>query len=249
MVDVATSSSERAIAELLKAHPEFKREAGQQGKVVLAGSYALDATYKGVLLAEDFDLQLVVPGDYPASLPKVRETSGVIDPGYEHLYLDGTFCLGVRGELLLAQLENPSLVALLDGPVRSYLYSYLFRKRYGYYPFGDRDHGAAGILQYYEELFGETDPVRTIKLLEAVCLDRYRGHLPCPCGSGLIARKCHGKDILRLKKSGAAKAFSSDLIAIVSELNDLRQSAEKRERALRQTLKSLPGKYHTSNIE
>lgn len=91
--------------------------------------------------------------------------------------------------------------------------------------------------------------MRTIKLLEAVCLDGYRGHLPCPCGSGLIARKCHGKDILRLKKSGAAKAFSSDLIAIVSELNDLRQSAEKRERALRQTLKSLSGKYHTSNIE
>ena len=98
------SSPERAIAELLKAYTGFKCEAGQQGEVVLAGPYALDATYMGVRLAEDFDLQLVVPGDYPASLPKVRETSGIIDPGYEHLFHDGTFCLGVRGELLLAQL-------------------------------------------------------------------------------------------------------------------------------------------------
>ena len=102
MVDVATSSPESAIAELLKAYTEFKCEAGQQGKFVLAGPYALDATYNEVRLAEDFDLQLVVPGDYPASLPKVRETSGGIEPGYEHLYLDRTFCLGVRGELLLA---------------------------------------------------------------------------------------------------------------------------------------------------
>ena len=157
MVDVAMTSPERAIEELLKVRTGFKREAGQQGKVILTGPYSLDATYNGVRLAEDFDLQLVVPGDYPASLPTVRETSGVIDPGYEHLYLNGTFCLGVRGELLLAQLENPSLVALLDGPIRSYLYSYLFRKRYGNYPFGDRAHGVRGILRYYEELFGEAD--------------------------------------------------------------------------------------------
>lgn len=243
------SSPERAIAELLEACIGFKREVGQQGEVVLAGPYALDATHNGVRLAEDFDLQLVVPGDYPASLPKVRETSGIIDPGYEHLYLDGTLCLGVRGELLLAQLENPSLVALLDGPVRSYLYSYLFRKRYGYYPFGDRAHGALGILHYYGELFGETDFPTIMKLLGAVCFDDYRGHLPCPCGSRLIVRKCHGEIILKLKKSGATGAFSSDLIAIAHELNDLRQSAEKRERALRQTLKILPGKYRTSNIE
>lgn len=249
MVDVATSSPERAIAELLQAYTGFKREAGQQGKAILAGPYALDASYNGVRLAEDFDLQLVVPGDYPASLPEVRETSGIIDPGYEHLYLNGNFCLGVRGELLLAQLENPSLVALLDGPVRSYLYSYLFRKRYGYYPFGDRAHGTLGILRYYGELFGETDFPTIVKLLRVVCFDDYRGHLPCPCGSGLIVRKCHGETILKLKKSGAKEAFSSDLMAIASELNDLRQSAEKRERALRQTLKSFPGKYRTSNIE
>lgn len=109
MVDVAMTSPERAIEELLKVRTGFKREAGQQGKVILTGPYSLDATYNGVRLAEDFDLQLVVPGDYPASLPTVRETSGVIDPGYEHLYLNGTFCLGVRGELLLANLKTRPL--------------------------------------------------------------------------------------------------------------------------------------------
>ena len=105
MVDVVMSSTGRAIAELLEARTGFRREAGQQGEAVLAGPYVLDATYNGVRLAEDFDLQLVVPDDYPAVLPKVKETSGQNDPGYEHLYLDGTLCLGVRGELLLPNLK------------------------------------------------------------------------------------------------------------------------------------------------
>lgn len=239
MVDVATSSPERAIAELLKACAGFRREVGRQGEAILAGPYALDATYNGVRLAEDFDIQLLVPGDYPASLPKVKETSDIIDSGYEHLYLDGTLCLGVRGELLLAQLENPSLVALLDGPVRSYLYSYLFRKRYGYYPFGDRAHGAPGILHYYGELFGETDFPTIVKLLGAVCFEEYRGHLPCPCGSGLIVRKCHGEAILRLKKSGAMAAFASDLMVIIDELANNQRLAQKRERALRKLRRPL----------
>lgn len=48
MVDVAMTSPERAIEELLKVRTGFKREAGQQGKVILTGPYSLDATYNGV---------------------------------------------------------------------------------------------------------------------------------------------------------------------------------------------------------
>lgn len=244
MVDVTPTGSEKAVVELLEAHSEFERDDGKQGEIAVIGPYALDATCDGIRLAEDFRLQVTVPADYPVSLPRVKEVSGAIDPGYEHLYSDGSLCLGIQGELLLEQLEKPSLPALLDGPVRSYLYSYLFHERYGRYPFGDRAHGVAGILQYYEELFGETDPMRTIKLLEAVCLDGYRGHLPCPCGSGLIVRKCHGEDILRLKKSGAAAAFSFDFRIIDGALADLKNSAQKRSLALSQTRDGLAERYH-----
>lgn len=243
MGNIATPRSEEAISELLEVYGEFERVSCDQGETILVGHYALDATYDDIRLAEDFQLQLTVPADYPKGLPKVKEVSTIIDRTYEHLYFDGAFCLGIQGELLLAQLKSPSLVNFLEGPVCSYLYSYLFHERYGRYPFGDRAHGAAGILQYYEELFGETDPVRTIKLLEAVCQDGYRGHLPCPCGSGLIARKCHGKDILRLKKSGAATAFSFDLGMIAGALADAQESALMRNRTLSQARKSLVKQY------
>ena len=98
-------------------------------------------------------------------------------------------------------------------------------------------------------IFGEADFPTIMKLLGAVCFENYRGHLPCPCGSGLIARKCHGETILKLKKSGATEAFSSDFTTIACELTYLQQSAVKREQALRQTLISLPGKYRASNID
>lgn len=248
MVDVTPTGSEKAVVELLEARSEFEPDDSKQGEIAVIGPYALDATCDGIRLAEDFRLQLTVPADYPASLPRVKEVSGAIDPRYEHLYSDGSLCLGIQGELLLEQLEKPSLPALLDGPVRSYLYSYLFHERYGRYPFGDRAHGVAGILQYYEELFGEADPMRTIKLLEAVCLDGYRGHLPCPCGSGLIARKCHGEDILRLKKSGAAAAFSFDFRIIYGALADLKNSAQKRSLALSQTRDGLAERYHVHTL-
>lgn len=242
MVDVTATSSEKAVMELLKTRSEFKREGGKHGEIIVEGPYALDAIYDGIRLTEEFRLQMIIPPDYPASLPQVKEVSGTIDPGYEHLYRNGTLCLGVQGELLLAQLESPSLATLLDGPVCSYLYSYLFHERYGRYPFGDRAHGAAGILQYYEELFGETNPIRTVRVLRAVCLDIYRGHLPCPCGSGLIARKCHGETILKLKRSGAMTAFLFDLKAIMVELEGQQSSVQKRNQALYQTRRCLTKK-------
>lgn len=241
MGDVALFCTDEAISALLEKYGKFERFNNIHDTTVLIGPYSLNAVHNGVRLVEDFTLQLIVPADYPNSLPKVSELTGIINPCYEHLYPDGTFCLGVQGELLIAQLDNPSLSAFLDGPVCSFLYSYLFHEHYGRYPFGDRAHGAIGILQYYEELFGETDLVRTIMLLWAVCFGKYRGHLPCPCGSGLATRKCHGEILLKLKNSGAMSAFTFDFETIVSELEGRQALIQQRREALRTGLKAPNG--------
>ena len=232
MGNVAKLCSEDAISAFLEVYDKFERVSCNQGETIVVGPYTLDATHNDVRLVEDFKLQIIVPAGYPNSLPKVKEISGIIEREYEHLYPDGTLCLGIQGELLIAQLKNPSLTALLDGPVCSYLYSYLYHKRYRRYPFGDRAHGASGILQYYEELFREPNPIKTISLLKTVCSDSYRGHLPCPCGSGLISRKCHGEIILELKNSGAITALVNDFKTIVDELAINQILAQRRKQAL-----------------
>ena len=157
----------------------------------------------------------------------------IIAPSYEHLFVDCSFCLGVQGELLITQLKDPSLVRLYDGPVRSYLYSYLFHKRYGRYPFGDRAHGTKGILQFYSELFDEPSLIKTWKLLLSAAAEEYRGHLPCPCGSGIVGRKCHGDAILHLKKSGAISGVQSRPAQTRLEFAAARDKSEKRHRALK----------------
>ena len=223
------------LAKLFATYSGLEYATHENGRTVVTGPYALDASYDGIRLAEDFKLQLTIPADYPESLPRVREISDIIAPSYEHLFADRSFCLGVQGELLIAQLKDPSLVRLYDGPVRSYLYSYLFRERYGRYPFGDRAHGAKGILQFYSELFDEPNLLRTWKLLLSAVSEEYRGHLPCPCGSGVIGRKCHGEAILRLKISGAISGAKADLEQTQLEFAAARVKSEKRHRALRGT--------------
>lgn len=221
------------LAKLFATYSGLEYTAHENGCTVVTGPYAIDASYDGIRLAEDFELQLTIPADYPESLPRVREMSDIIAPSYEHLFVDCSFCLGVQGELLIAQLKDPSLVRLYDGPVRSYLYSYLFHKRYGRYPFGDRAHGTKGILQFYSELFDEPSLIKTWKLLLSAAAKEYRGHLPCPCGSGIVGRKCHGDAILHLKKSGAISGVKADLEQTRLEFAAARDKSEKRHRALK----------------
>lgn len=221
------------LAELSTIYGGLKYAACEDGSTVVTGPYALDATYDGIRLAEDFELQLTIPVDYPESLPRARELSEIIAPSYEHLFVDRSFCLGVQGELLIAQLKDPSLVRLYDGPIRSYLYSYLFHERYGRYPFGDRAHGTKGILQFYGEFFDEPSPIRTWKLLLSAVTKEYRGHLPCPCGSGIAGRKCHGDAILRLKKNGAISGAGADLEQILLEFESAKVESERRRRAFK----------------
>lgn len=222
---------ESLLAELFATYDGLEYAAHESGSTVVTGPYALDASYDGIRLAEDFELQLTIPANYPESLPKVRELSDIIAPNYEHLFVDRSFCLGVQGELLIALMRDPSLIRLYDGPIRSYLYSYLFHERYGRYPFGDRAHGTKGILQFYGEFFDESDPIRTWKLLLSAVTEEYRGHLPCPCGSDVAGRKCHGDTILRLKRSGAIAGARADLEQTKFEFATARAKSEKRHQA------------------
>ena len=108
MGEITSSTFKQLISELHAAYGGFECAATESGGAVITGPYALDAAYKGIRLAEDFELQLTIPKDYPQALPKVKELTSIIDPAYEHLFADRSFCLGVQGELLIAQLQDPS---------------------------------------------------------------------------------------------------------------------------------------------
>lgn len=209
------SLSDEALEEFRKRYPEFSIMKDELGDTVLMGCFELDAEYNDVRISETFSLKLRVPQSFPKNVPLVWEMSTHIPNGYKHLYRDHSFCLGINGEILRELLQTASLVRFMEGPVKSYLYSALYHEKYGYFPFGDRPHGVEGILQYYNELFNVHDDQSAMKLLKIVALgESVRGHLLCPCGSGIRTRVCHGKLLRSLAKETNGVAYKNDYLIL-----------------------------------
>ena len=218
---VESPALDAAIEEFLQACGHFGRKSAdaEEKGVVLEGTFPLDAEWDGIRLAEEFDLEITVWADFPCSVPEVREVSGHIPASYPHIYDDRSFCLGIYGELALALKNDPSLAGFMNGPVTSYLYTALFFARYGRYPFGDRPHGAQGILEFYKEWFCTEEPRSVFRLMEFASEREYRGHLNCPCGSGARIRNCHGAQLRTLMEKPLHKSVSKDVDLIRLQLS------------------------------
>lgn len=213
--------------ELVDAGLGFVVVSEDKSSITMEGDYALFAEYDGVLLAEDYRLRIAVPCDYPNAIPAVFEISNLIPPDYEHKYENSALCLGVDGEIAASIANDDSLVRFLDGFVRDALYSAKYFYRFGKYPFGDRRHGESGILAYYAEVFS-IDEAGASAILECLAKGKYRGHLPCPCGSGIKSKYCHGSKILDIIQSPPRQlAAESDFERIGIE-REQRQKLERK---------------------
>ena len=215
------------IQEFIDARPGFVVVAENETTTILEGDYPLFAEHGGVLLAEDYRLRIEVPSDYPISIPSVFEVSNLIPSSYEHSYENGALCLGVDGEIAASLANDGSMTRFMESYVRDALYSAKYYHRFGKYPFDDREHGAAGILSYYAELF-EVGDLEAFELLSNLADDNYRGHLACPCGSGLRTKECHGPAMLDIIHSPSRKlAAANDFKRICNELESIqRRKAE-----------------------
>lgn len=189
--------AESRVSELLDIWPNFSMISKDDGGIVVEGDYALNAEYNEIPIAENYRLQVIIPPSFPNKVPVVFEISGLIPSDYEHKYLAGNLCLGINGEIIESLSKNDSLVQFFETYIRDALFSANYFCRYGEYPFGDRSHGSSGILSYYAELF-DVDEEAARRILDTISQRSYRGHLPCPCGSSKIGRKCHGAVILEI---------------------------------------------------
>lgn len=116
-----------------------------------------------------------------------------IDKTYIHRYPDGELCLETEAYIALCFYNGYSLLQWMKNIVEPYYFSYENYTRFGEFPFGDRGHNLDSVIETYQQIFHENDLVKCVKLLHAISQRKYKGHLPCPCESGLITRKCHGR--------------------------------------------------------
>jgi hypothetical protein len=188
-------------AELKKKYPDL-RVIVQGDLVFLIGSFPI--LHDGIEL-DRFQIMVQIAGNFPESIPIVRETGGRVPNSPDwHTYDKGALCVMVPEEWL-ANPESGSIMAFLDGPVRNYFLGHTLAESGLQRPMGERSHGSRGLLEAYGEMVGSAEPISIRKYLAFLSKDRVKGHWDCPCGSGNKLRKCHMNHFLNLQKKISSK--------------------------------------------
>lgn len=199
------------ILELCKKHPGLSQLYPTDYELV-RGVVVFDTAYQASPRIQDwFEIEIIIPPDYPAVLPQVIELQGKIPDDYGHLNADGTFCLATPSAVGITFEKNPTLKGFVDSLVVPYLYSYCCFRDFAIYPFGERSHGLAGLVEHYCDLFDVEASPSLWDGIQRIAKYGYRGHHPCPCGSGKIVRKCHKNAAMQLGKDIAREALTEEI--------------------------------------
>lgn len=186
---------------------------------IFSGKFILNHVYDEIRMTGKFDLEIVVPGDFPLAFPRVRELSNCIDEYYPHQYTNGQFCLASDLELRMFFSQDTDICSFIEKYVIPYLYTYRFYEEYGVYPYGERSHGTMGNLEYLKDLFQVDDWKQVLDIMLFVVQSSYRGHLLCPCGSGKRIRKCHGEILKKVMNAALQDECRAILFEIERECN------------------------------
>jgi hypothetical protein len=191
----------------------------EDNKYFIRGTLHFRAQYMEVPISEAFLIELEILTIYPRSLPIVRELGGRI-PNEFHKFINGTLCLGSPLAMRMSFSNDPTLLGFIKELIIPYLYSF---SRYEHnnheLPYGELSHNGKGLLEYYLELFQVSSVDKIMQILYYLSSKRIRGHLPCPCGSNLITRNCHGPMLLELYKYQEEDEFIKDLVICWKYIN------------------------------
>lgn len=142
-------------------------------------------------MLDRYQVTIELPADYPRSLPVVREVGSRIPWKPEfHVNPDGAACVLLPDDRWRCFPEGAPFVRFLDGPVHDFFLGQSLVALGEGWPFGQWSHGAKGVYEYYQWLFETEDPSTIRRYLEVLAKLNYKGHLPCPCGSGEKIRRC-----------------------------------------------------------
>lgn len=148
-----------------------------------------------------FKVRVAISPTFPRDPPMVFEIGGRVPQVLDRHVIpsSGLCCLFYRDEFLLRHPEGMPFIEFLEGPVRDYFIGQISVENGKGWPFGERAHGPAGGVEFYEELFGVKGKEIVLGFLFCVSLAEVRGHHPCPCGAGRRLRQCHMKRVLELR--------------------------------------------------
>lgn len=194
-----------------------------QNEIEIIGCIQFNQKYKDIQLQDEYLIQILFPLNFPDRTPIVKEIKGRIPSSadYHNNKENNGLCLGVPGEIDKKIHANPTFKYLISEIVIPFLYANTFREKYNKYPWETRQHGAEGIIDYYQKLFGFNDRNTTQNFLLNIAFFRnfVKGHNLCPCGSGKQFRNCHKSKYDALVKYHSHKNIQKDILQILRDYN------------------------------
>jgi hypothetical protein len=205
------------IAELQQIHTGLTAVKDSGSEIIVSGPLPFEASTDGFrAITECFEIDLIIAINYPECLPSVRETGGKIDADYHHLNSDRTLCLAIPIEARRVFLEQPTLLGFINKLVVPYFYGYCHWKINGNHPFDESEHGVEGIVYYYLERLDLHNEITVLAVISFLVEYGYRGHHACPCGSGLVVRKCHGTILRDLHRIHSKQSLMHEFLSIAA---------------------------------
>lgn len=192
------------------------RGPGNGDGLEIAGNFDFYAqSVGGPSITERFLLRIVIPRDFPKTLPVVYEKGGRIPPtGSFHVNSDGSLCLGSPLRLRWMLSKAPTLVSFAELCVVPCLYAVGLRlAQGGQFIFGELAHGRRGEFDDYVELL-QLQSLRDARTA-IVYLSRKKrcaNKKPCPCGCGLRLGLCRFNSRLREFRALAPRSWYRELL-------------------------------------
>ena len=205
------------ITELQNTHQGLSHVTEKDGEIIVSGSLPFEASADGFeTITSAFDIELIIPFDYPKNLPRAYEASGEIACEYEHVFDDKKLCLAVPIEERLIFHQEPTLFGFVNRLLVPYLYGYCYWRKYKIHPFDESAHGTKGIVQYYCDKLKLDNEISVLAIISFLYEHGYRGHHLCPCGSGIKVRNCHGNTLREVINLHTEDTLRNDFVTVLS---------------------------------
>ena len=163
----------------------------------------------------EYGIVVLPPINYPKSVPQLFCNDSKLPIGNidRHIMTDGRACLGVQAEISMRWSAGSTIVDFLDNLVAPFLAWQAYHDEYQKPPpWGERSHGAHGIIEYYAELLGRSADSSVVGFMRLLARkNRPKGHEPCPCDSGECLRNCHRDLVYDARQSVAWDDVAHDL--------------------------------------
>lgn len=157
-------------------------------QIIVEGNWFV---YGDEFLIAEYQIQIVIPENYPNDVPKVYEVGNlIVRVPDNHINYDGSVCLFAPPQRWEKWPLNSGIDILINGPIKEYFFSQAYFAKTGEWPFGEWAHGDDGTLQYYFERL-KINSLSQLK--EFHKLSKYSipsRQWKCPCGSKRY-KTCH----------------------------------------------------------